>query len=129
MAKIGDDARLFLRNDKTGGDGIELKAQLFPDSKAFTHVFGSVVNIELGVIERIGHQGRRQVMNAITHVREHGQHGRKRHLAIAAHVVDQQKLLGVFHLVPLAIRAPTRRRDCPSVAQRRIRDTHPLDSR
>ena len=116
MAKIGNNARFFFRHNEAGGNSVELKPKIFPNSKTLAHVLRSVVNIELGIIERIGHQGGRQVMDAVPHVREHGQHGRKRHFAVAAHIVDQQKLLGVVHLSPLTIQTPLRRRDCLSVA-------------
>ena len=89
VAKVRDDARLFLGHDKAGRDGVELKAELLPDSEALAHILRGVMDVELGVVERIGNEGRRQVVDAIAHVRQHRQHGRKRDLAVAAHIVDQ----------------------------------------
>ena len=50
------------------------------------------MDVELGIVERIGHQRRRQVMDTVAHVRQHRQHGGERDLAVAAHIVDQQQL-------------------------------------
>ena len=99
VAKVRDDARLFLGHDKAGRDGVELKAELLPDSEALTHVLGGVVDVELGVVERVRNERRRQVMDTVAHVRQHRQHGGKRDLAIAAHIVDQQQL-SVLHECP-----------------------------
>ena len=96
VAKVRDDARLFLGHDKAGRDGVELKAELFPDSEA---LLGGVVDVELGIVERIGHKCRRQVMDTVAHVRQHRQHGGKRDLAVAAHIVDQQQL-SILHESP-----------------------------
>ena len=96
VAKVRDDARLFLGHDKAGRDGVELKPELLPDSEALAHVLGGVMDVELGIVERIGHQRRRQVVDAIAHVRQHRQHGGERDLAVAAHIVDQQQL-SVLH--------------------------------
>lgn len=100
MAEVRDDARLFLGHDKAGRDGVELKAELLPDSEALADILRGVVDVELGVVERIGNEGRRQVVNAIAHVRQHRQHGGKRDLAVTAHIVDQQQL-SVLHECPL----------------------------
>ena len=99
VAKIRDDARLFLGHDKAGRDGVELKAEFFPDGKTLTHVLRGVVDVELGIVERIGHKCRRQIVDTVTHVRQHRQHGGKRDLAVAAHIVDQQQL-SVLHESP-----------------------------
>ena len=96
MAEVRNDARLFLGHDKAGRDGVELKAELLPDGEALAHVLGGVVDVELGIVERIGHKCRRQVVDAVAHVRQHRQHGGKRDLAVAAHIVDQQQL-SVLH--------------------------------
>ena len=99
MAKVRDDARLFLGHDKAGRDSVELKPELLPDSEALTHVLRGVVDVELGVVERIGNMGRRLVVDAIAHMRQHRQHGGERDLAVAAHIVDQQQL-SVLHESP-----------------------------
>lgn len=93
MAKVRDDARLFLGHDKAGRDGVELKAELLPDGKTLTHVLRGVVDVELGVVERVGNERRRQVMDTVAHVRQHRQHGGKRDLAVTAHIVNQQQLV------------------------------------
>ena len=99
VAEVRNDARLFLGHDKAGGDGVELKAELLPDGEALAHVLGGVVDVELGIVERIGNERRWQVVNAIAHMRQHRQHGGKRDLAVAAHIVDQQQL-SVLHESP-----------------------------
>ena len=99
MAKVRDDARLLLGHDKAGRDSIKFKAELLPDSEALAHVLRGVVNVELGIVERIGNERRRQVVDAIAHVRQYRQHGRERDLAVAAHIVDQQQL-SVLHECP-----------------------------
>ena len=99
VAKVRDDTRLFLGHDKAGRDSVELKAELLPDGKTLAHVLRGVVDVELGVVERIGNKGRRQVVDAIAHMRQHRQHGGKRDLAVAAHIVDQQQL-SVLHESP-----------------------------
>ena len=99
VAKVRDDACLFLGHDKAGRDGVEFKAELLPDGETLADILRGVVDVELGVVERIGNEGRRQVVDAIAHVRQHRQHGRKRDLAVAAHIVDQQQL-SVLHECP-----------------------------
>ena len=84
---------------RSSRDGVELKAEFFPDGKTLTHVLGGVVDVELGIVERIGHKCRRQIVDTVTHVRQHRQHGGKRDLAVAAHIVDQQQL-SVLHECP-----------------------------
>ena len=96
VAEVRNDARLFLGHDKAGRDGVELKAELLPDGEALAHVLGGVVDVELGIVERIGNERRWQVVDAVAHVRQHRQHGGKRDLAVAAHIVDQQQL-SVLH--------------------------------
>ena len=96
VAKVRDDTRLFLGHDKAGRDGVELKAELLPDGKTLTHVLRGVVDVELGVVERVGNERRRQVMDTVAHVRQHRQHGGKRDLAVTAHIVNQQQL-SVLH--------------------------------
>ena len=50
---------------------------------------------EVGVVERVGHEGRGQVVQAESHVRQHRHHGAQGHLAKAAHVVDEQDVHGL----------------------------------
>ncbi|CDA35302.1 unknown [Collinsella sp. CAG:166] len=99
VTEVRNDTRLFLGHDKAGRDGVELKAEFLPDGETLTHVLRGVVDVELGIVERIGHQRRRQVVDAVAHMRQHRKHGGKRDLAIAAHIVDQQQL-SVLHECP-----------------------------
>ena len=54
-----------------------------------------VLDVELPVVERIRHQGRRQAIRGNTQVGEYRQHRSHAHLAVAYDIVYQQYL---FHL-------------------------------
>ena len=95
FAELGDDAGLLLGHDEAGGHRVKREAQLVPDGQCLLHVVGRVVDEEVGVVKRVGHEGRGQVVQAESHVRQHRHHGAQGHLAKAAHVVDEQDVHGL----------------------------------
>ena len=95
LAELGDDAGLLLGHDEAGGHRVKREAQLVPDGQRLLYVVGRVVDEEVGVVERVGHEGRGQVVQTESHVRQHRHHGAQGHLAKAAHVVDEQDVHGL----------------------------------
>ena len=92
-AVAGDEIGLLLRHDKSRRDGVEVEAQLLPYRKHPLDIVGRVQEVELAVVERVAHDGGREVVDGHSHVGENGEHGSGGHLAVAAHVVDEEYLL------------------------------------
>ncbi len=92
-AILRHDARLPLRSDEARGDGVVAEAESLPHGKDTRDVVGGVEEVELAIVERVGHDGCRQVVGGVAHIGKDGQHGRRGHLAVSANIVDQKNLL------------------------------------
>ena len=92
LTVVGHDVGLLFRHDEACGDGVEVESQLFPHGKHTFYIFGGVENVEFAIVEGVAHECRGQVVGGEPEVGEDGEHGRRSHLAIACHVVDEEYL-------------------------------------
>ena len=98
-AEVPDQPRLLLAEHQAGAYGVEAEAQLAPHGQRAAHVASGVEDIEVAVVQRVGHQRGGQVVDGMPLMGQDGQHGHHAHMAAAHDVVDEQYL---FHLVFLA---------------------------
>ena len=62
------DARLTLRDNESRGDGVEAETQFLPHGEDTRDIVGGIEDIELAVVERVGHQCRGQVIHRQAHI-------------------------------------------------------------
>ena len=96
-AETGHNIRLLLGHDKPCRNGIKGKAQLIPDFQSLFHIFRRFQNIELSIIQRIGHDGRRQIIYVVFHVGQNGHHRRQCHFSVTGDIIDQQNFFIHVH--------------------------------
>ena len=97
LAEASHNVCLFLGYDKPRRNGIEGKAQFIPDLQRLFHVFRRFQDIELPIIQRIGYDGRRQIIHIVFHMGQNGHHRCQCYFSIPRYIIDQQNFFVHLH--------------------------------